>query len=132
MTALNILPPALLPQEAQPPVVEIHMADDIFIKQMAIAKAGTLIPQHSHRYDHSSLVAAGAVRLWQDGVLVGDFTAPAGILIAAGRKHLFMALADATVVYCIHNLARSQTVEILSEHQLGAEHQLADQHPREE
>jgi quercetin dioxygenase-like cupin family protein len=107
-----------LPAEAQPPRVEIHMADGIFIKQMIIANPGTLIPQHSHRYDHTSMVAVGAVRVWQDGVEIGDFRAPAGLLIRAGAKHLFMALEAGTILYCIHNLSRSETVEILAEHDL--------------
>lgn len=102
----------------QPPVVEIHMADDVFIKQMLIAKADTFIPQHSHVYDHTSMLAVGSVRVWEDGVLRGDFTAPTGLLIKAGIKHTFQALVDNTVVYCIHNTSRSDVVEVLEEHHL--------------
>lgn len=100
----------------QPPVVEIKMADGVFIKQMAIAKAGTLIPQHSHAYDHTSMVAVGAVRVWCDGKLLGDFRAPTGILIKAFSKHTFQALEQGTIVYCIHNVSRTGDVEIMEEH----------------
>ena|SRR5579859_1629199 len=100
----------------QPPVVEIKMADGVFIKQMAIAKAGSFVPQHSHVYDHTSMVAVGSVRLWCDGELRGDFKAPTGILIPAHKKHLFQALEDGTVVYCIHRIDRTGEVDIFEEH----------------
>jgi quercetin dioxygenase-like cupin family protein len=110
---------ASLPPEEQPEGVELRMADGIFIKEMRIAKAGTLIPQHSHRYDHTSMVARGAVRVWQGEDELGEFKAPCGLFIKGGEKHLFLALEDETIVYCIHNLAHSGTVEILEEHDLG-------------
>lgn len=105
--------PALtnLSEADQPPVVEIKMADGIFIKQMLIARAGTYIPQHVHKYDHTSMLAVGRVRIWKDGVFDGDYTAPTGILIAAGVAHMFMALVDGTIVYCIHNVSRTGDVE---------------------
>lgn len=102
-----------LPEDDQPPVVEIKMADGIFIKQMLIARSGTFIPQHVHPYDHTSMLAVGSVRLWKDGVLDGDYTAPTGILITAGIAHMFMALSDNTIVYCIHNVSRTGAVEIV-------------------
>ena len=98
--------------------VEFIQADDVFIKQMHIKKAGTLIPQHSHRYDHSSMLAVGSMRVWCDGQYVGDFSAPHPLFIEAGTKHMFLALEDDTVVYCIHNLSRSDVVEVLEENNL--------------
>lgn len=112
------LPSDLVVLDEQPPVVEIHMAGDVFIKQILIAKAGTYIPQHSHAYDHTSMLAVGSVRVWKDGVCGGDLHAPTGILIEAGTKHTFLSLVDGAVLYCIHNTARSGLVEILEEHQL--------------
>jgi hypothetical protein len=94
------------------------MSDDIFIKEMHVPRAGTVIPQHSHKYDHTSMLALGAVRVWEDGELMGDFNSPAGILIKAGVKPTFLSLVDETIVYCIHNLARSNAVEVLEEHHL--------------
>lgn len=103
----------------QPPDdVEFFTADDVFIKQMFIAKAGTIIPQHSHKYDHISMLATGSVRVWADGKLVGDHVAPAGIDIKAGVKHAFLALEDKTVIYCVHRLHKAERVEILEEHQI--------------
>lgn len=100
------------------PEVEFAMADGIFIKQMAMDRAGIIVPQHAHSYDHVSMLAAGSVRLWRDGELVGDFIAPMPIHISAGTKHKFMSLEPGTVVYCIHRIDRTGQVEIAEEHQL--------------
>lgn len=106
------------PLVEQPPVVEFHTADGLFIKQMYVAKAGTLIPQHSHAWDHTSMLARGSVRVWVGGVIKGEHVAPTGIFIEAGVKHLFQTLEDETIVYCIHNLHGEDAVRVLAEHQL--------------
>jgi hypothetical protein len=97
---------------------EIYIADDIFTKQMHIKHAGMFIPQHSHTYEHMSMLAHGSVRVWQDGVFSGDYQAPAGIKIPANTLHTFMSLEPDTIVYCIHNVSRSGRVEINQEHSL--------------
>lgn len=114
-------PAGLRLADQQPPEVEIHIADDVFVKQMAIAKAGTYIPQHSHKYDHLSMLAVGSVDVWKDGRYDRAYHAPAGIVIAAGVKHLFRALEDNTVIYCIHNAARADVAAVLEEHQIVGE-----------
>lgn len=98
-----------------PPGVEIHMADGIFIKQMHIPKKNTLVAQHSHAYDHTSMIARGSVRVWEDGALAGSYVAPTGILIKAGVMHTFQSMEDDTVVYCIHNLHGEAAVKVLAE-----------------
>lgn len=115
------IPTGLVAAEQQPPVVEIHMADEVFIKQMLIAKAGTFIPQHTHTYDHTSMLAVGRVRVWAGDAEPHDYTAPTGFLIAAGVKHTFLALEDNTIVYCIHNVSRTGEVDILDEHSIVGE-----------
>lgn len=67
---------------------------------------------------HMSMLALGSVRVWQDGVYSGDYTAPAGIKIPANVKHTFMSLEPNTIIYCIHNTARTGQVEINQEHHL--------------
>lgn len=101
----------------QPSSVEIKIVDDIFIKSMEIQHKHMVVPQHSHKYDHVSMLALGTVRLWKDGVLMGDYKAPQGILIKAGCKHTFQSLEDNTIIYCIHRLHDTDEVEILEEHQ---------------
>ena len=106
------------PAAQQPPNIEIYTTDGLFVKQMYIAEAGTFIPQHSHAYEHLSMLAVGSVRLWKDGELVGDFHAPCGITIEAEAKHLFQSIEPGTMIYCIHNIERAGQVEIVEEHQL--------------
>lgn len=102
----------------QPYGVEIRMADGIFIKQITVPLAMTLIPQHAHTYDHTSMIAVGTFRVWKDGALVGDVSAPTGLLIAAGIKHAFLSLTAGATLYCIHNVSRTGEMEIQEEHQL--------------
>jgi quercetin dioxygenase-like cupin family protein len=101
----------------QPPEGIEFRANNVFVKQMFIAKRDTLIPQHAHVYDHLSMLATGSVRVWKDGVLDRDYDAPAGIFIAAGIKHTFQSLEDRTIIYCVHAVAGDGDVEIAEEHQ---------------
>lgn len=94
---------------------DLIIADDIFIKPMRLDKAGIYVPQHSHKFDHASMVAVGSIRVWCDDVLVGDFVAPQSIIIEAGTKHTFLSL-EPSLVYCIHNISRLNHVEINDEH----------------
>lgn len=100
---------------SQPHGVEIAITDDIFVKQMVLDKAGTLVPQHTHAYDHLSMLAVGSVRIWRDGKLDGDYQAPCGIVIKAGVAHMFLSLEDNTIVYCVHNISHSGDIDILRE-----------------
>lgn len=97
------------------PEVEFTIQDGIFIKQMFLAKAGIYVPQHSHKYEHASMLASGSIRVWQDEKLIGDFKAPLPINIPAGCKHTFLSLEDNTVVYCIHRTDRFGEVEVQEE-----------------
>ena len=94
------------------PDVEWIVQDNIFIKQMLLARAGTFVPQHSHKYSHASMLASGSVRVWKDDVLHGDFKAPIPISIDAGCKHTFMSLEPNTVIYCIHRVGESGEPDI--------------------
>lgn len=107
-----------VPAAEQPPVVEIRMADDIFVKQIVIGRAGSFVPQHAHTWDHLSMIAAGSVNVWSDGRFLGKYRAPTGIVIEANAKHLFVTLEDNTIIYCIHSISRSGEVDIAHEHQI--------------
>lgn len=104
--------------ECQPENVEFSTPDGIFVKQYLFRDSGSYAPQHSHKYDHVSMLAVGAVRVWCDDTHMGDFEAPMPIEIRAGVKHLFMTLEPNTLIYCIHNISRSGEVEIIDEHQI--------------
>lgn len=103
----------------QPPIWERTTPDGVFIKQMYLKDANTLIPQHSHVYDHTSMLARGSVRVWEDGVLKGDFQAPYPLFIKARVKHTFQSLEPETLIYCIHRLHGADvSPPIHEEHQL--------------
>jgi quercetin dioxygenase-like cupin family protein len=106
--------------DEQPVETNIHLCAGLFVKHAVFAK-GSYIPQHSHTSDHLSVVAAGAVRAWADDVLLGDYRAPAGIVIKAATKHLFLALEPMTAVLCIHRVDETGEPEIHEEHHLKIE-----------
>ena len=106
--------------DEQPLSTDIRMCDGLFVKHTVFAE-GTYIPQHSHDTDHLSIIATGAVRVWQDGELLGDYAAPNGVVIKARRKHLFLALEPMTTVLCVHRVDESGEPTIHEEHELMIE-----------
>lgn len=102
-----------------PDDIEIRTSDGVFIKQIHLRLAGTLVPQHAHQFSHHSMLARGSVRIWADGKEMGERTAPTAIYIPAGIKHTFLSLEPDTIIYCIHNLHGKEDVEILEHHELG-------------
>jgi len=107
-------------QEIELPNVEFAVADEIFIKQMYMEHAGTYVPQHSHKYDHTSMLATGSIRVWQNDICIGDFKAPLPIEIKAGTKHTFLSLEPNTTVWCIHRM-REGEIEIDEYHERVSE-----------
>lgn len=89
---------------------EFTGADGVFFKEMRVPNAGTLIPQHSHAYDHTSYLVTGSVEV--DGK---RYDAPTPIYIPANQKHMFLTLVDDTFVLCVHNVSRTGSVEIAEE-----------------
>lgn len=98
--------------------IEFSEIDGVFIKQMKLPFAGCFVPQHSHNYDHCTLLAHGSVKVYKDGDFHGEFKAPAMIEIKAMCKHTFESL-EPSVLYCIHNVSRTGEPEIHEEHQLS-------------
>lgn len=102
----------------QPPIWDYKASDDVYIKQLYIKDQFTLIPQHAHKYAHTTLLSVGSVRVWTDGQDAIEYTAPSVIPIPAEVKHTFLSLVPNTLLYCIHNVGRTGEVEIHAEHQL--------------
>lgn len=109
---------ARLPEAEQPIETNIKIADDLFVKSILVRKAGTMIPQHSHKFDHISLISAGSVGVYCEKEHLGEFRAPNHVLIKAGTKHLFITREDNTVVSCIHRIDRTGEIEVLEENNL--------------
>ena len=87
----------------QPVTTAITIFAGIYAKAYTVPDAGTLLPQHSHRWGHVTAVTSGSVRVWCGEELLGDFHAPAMISIAAHTFHRFLSLAPETCLMCIHN-----------------------------
>lgn len=105
----------LIKLDEQPLSTDIRMCEGLFVKHCVFAE-GTYIPQHSHATDHLTIIATGAVRAWADEVLLGDFKAPAGIVIKARVQHLFLALGPVTTtVLCVHRVDAYSEPEIIDE-----------------
>jgi quercetin dioxygenase-like cupin family protein len=107
-----------LPDALQPFGEDFQTADGVFIKQMVIPRSGTIVPQHSHVYDHTTMLAKGILKVEVAGELAVVHYAPAAIFIRAGVKHLLTSLEDDTIAYCIHNVSRNGSVEVQEEHQI--------------
>ena len=104
--------------EQQPDGVSIVLTDGMFAKVYTWEKVGTYLPQHSHTYDHATLVCHGSVRVWVDGKYLGLFSAPRAIEIKAHTKHLFEVMEPNTTLACIHRTDRTGEIEIDEEHQI--------------
>ena len=102
----------------QPSVVEIFTSDGVSSMQIQVPDAGSLIPQHSHEYEHITLLAQGKIRAWKDGKYLGEFKAPAHLVIPANSKHTFETLVDDVLLYCIHNVERTGKIDVKEEHQI--------------
>lgn len=109
----------------QPISTDIRMADGVFMKTMRIPKAGTFVPQHSHTFDHVSVLVRGRVFVtadYGDGEVGEHLCAPASILIRAGVKHLFEALVDDTIILCVHDIGTAEGVSVAEEHHIVGPH----------
>lgn len=76
-----------------------HFGGGVYAKE-TIVKAGQILVQHKHEFDHLSVLASGVVELMVDGVR-SELTGPACVTIAANKHHGVKALTD-VVWYCIH------------------------------
>jgi hypothetical protein len=87
------------------PTKEITLYGGVFALKMTVKDAGTMCPQHSHKYDHLSAIMAGAVQVEAEDEPVGVYRAPAFVKIPAMKKHTFITLEPDTVIACLHAVA---------------------------
>ncbi len=102
----------------QPIQTVVSEADGVLVRQIVIPQAGSVVPQHSHVHAHTTMLAAGLMRAWADGVLLGEFTAPVPLHIPARVAHTFLTLSDGVVFYCIHRTDRTGAVQEARRHEL--------------
>jgi mannose-6-phosphate isomerase-like protein (cupin superfamily) len=76
-----------------------HFSSGVYAKETRIP-AGKWLIQHSHKYDHLSVLAQGTIELVVDGVST-VMSAPNCLTVAAGKHHGVRAVTN-VVWYCIH------------------------------
>lgn len=81
------------------PEIVHHFGGGVYAKETFIP-AGKWLVQHTHKFDHLSVLAQGSIELIVDGEK-STVRAPACLTIAAGKHHGVKSLTD-VVWYCIH------------------------------
>lgn len=96
----------------------IHHFNDGEYRKECRLPAGAAMGKHVHSFDHFSELSEGVAVVGVDGV-PQTFTAPARILIQAGKVHEVHALTD-IVWWCIHKTDETDPEKI--DHVLIEEH----------
>lgn len=112
------IPTNLIPSEKQT-VEYVDEVCGIYFRAILLEQAFDVVPQHTHDYDHVTLVASGSVRLWVEGEYKGDFDAFRAIEVKARKAHIFQALEPMTRLACVHNLNGAE-YKFLAETKVGA------------
>jgi len=81
------------------PEIKHHFSSGIYAKEAFIPKGKWLV-QHTHKFDHLSILAQGSIELIVDDKIT-VIHAPACLTIAAGKHHGVKSITD-VVWYCIH------------------------------
>lgn len=90
--------------------VKVGCVSNLYSRMMHFKKAGDTEHNHTHSFDHLTLLAAGSVKCMVDGKET-VFTAPHMIFIHKDKMHAFTALEDNTVAYCIHPMRIGERIE---------------------
>jgi hypothetical protein len=80
---------------------------NIWIVQNHFKKAGAILGEHEHKFDHVSLLVKGKVRIEVKGHPAKEFTGPTFIIIRKDKAHRITALEDETIIFCLFALPES-------------------------
>lgn len=101
-----------LPLTQEPDVSWPDSRSRIGIKELYFPEPGIFMGQHAHSIGHDHLVGSGEVRVWVEGIEVGDFGAGQIINIEAGKRHILMSLKRNTRGFCLTNLALGESAVV--------------------
>jgi hypothetical protein len=90
--------------------VKVGCVSNLYSRMMHFKNAGDTEHNHTHSFDHLTLLAAGSVKCVVDDKET-IFKAPHMIFIHKDKMHAFTALEDNTVAYCIHPMRISERIE---------------------
>jgi len=94
--------PEIVGEKRENPGIQLYVDDWLWTKLISLNK-GEKAEQHVHEFDHPTIVATGAIKVWIDGKYQGVVFSPSIITIKAQQKHEFLAIID-SVICCVHNL----------------------------
>jgi quercetin dioxygenase-like cupin family protein len=97
-------------RRAEQPEVAVACVSNVYMRMMTFKRKGDVELGHKHPYDHASLLSAGSLRVEVEGERK-DFKAPAVIFVRANAQHQLSALADNTIITCIHALRVGERVD---------------------
>jgi len=83
----------------------------IYVRSIFLPAPEIKVPQHVHDHDHATYVGNGSVRVWIDGIFLGDYKAGSLIPVTAGRYHEFMSLEADTRLACIHDVQSAESAK---------------------
>lgn len=95
--------PEVALEDRRPAEMKEFYVDDWLFVGLIPLKAGEVMQQHVHTYDHATVVAAGTIQVWVEGKFTKEYVAPTYVTIRAKEAHRFLAVTDALVL-CCHNL----------------------------
>jgi quercetin dioxygenase-like cupin family protein len=90
--------------------IKHHFSSGVYAKEIRLVP-GESVVSHKHKFDHISILAAGAVTVEIDGQ-ESRYCAPACITIKAGEHHKITALMRPVIWYCIHSTTERDVEKI--------------------
>lgn len=93
------------------PLTYIGSCHNIYIRQMHFINKGDNEIQHTHAFDHITLLSKGSLDVECNGEHT-TFHAPHMIYIKANYIHAMTALEDDTLAYCINSVETSSKKNI--------------------
>lgn len=109
---------------------EMAIADNVLVYMHYFLKKGEEMGDHSHVFDHITLLARGSVNMVHDNGSK-EYHAPALIITPKGIKHRFTALEDQCLLCCIHAIRDGDDVDDVAPQNISYEQatELFAKHP---
>ena len=86
-------------------ISDIGFYGNVFVRSHHLKKAGdTNGGGHYHLFDHVTLIVKGSVKVEVEGYAPTRYSAPKFVIINKDKEHLFTALEDDTMYYCVFAL----------------------------
>lgn len=101
-----------LPLTPEPEIGWPDAKNGVGIKELYFPQPGIFMGQHAHKRGHDHLVGSGEIRVWVEGVEVGDFKAGQVINMEAGKRHILMSLKKDTRGFCLTSLALGENAVV--------------------